>query len=56
MKRPTGQTVGDTKSISQLFELAKLDSQRPDDIGAGMKILEGLLRLPSFQPDGRTKA
>ena len=56
MKRPTGQTVGNMNSLTHLHELARLDAQRPGNIGAGMKILEALLRLPSFKPKGGAKA
>lgn len=56
MKRPTGRTVGNTNSLSQLFELARLDAQQYGHTGAGLKILEALLKLPSFKPEGEAKA
>ena len=56
MKRPTEQTVGNTNSLSHLHELARLDAQRPGNIGAGLKILEMLMNRPGFRPDGGAKA
>jgi len=47
MKRP---------SLNDLFELARLDAQRPGNIGAGLKVLEALLNLPGFRPANGGKA
>ena len=56
MKRPTERTVGNTKRLAHLHELARLDAQRPGNIGAGLKILEALLKLPNFRPRSGAKA
>ncbi|WP_161780323.1 hypothetical protein [Deinococcus sp. RL] len=50
MKRPTGDAVGNVGSLSHLYELARLDAQRPGNIGAGLKVLDALLKLPGFRP------
>lgn len=56
MKRPTVAAVGNTRSLSRLYELACIDAQRPGNNGAGLKVLEALLNLPHFQPRTGTKA
>lgn len=56
MKRPTVAAVGNTRSLSRLYELACLDAQRPGNIGAGLKVLESMLILPRFQPRNGGKA
>ena len=59
MRRP-GQEGGagdeNKGSLAHLHELARLDAQRPGNIGAGLKVLEMLLKLPGFRPDGGAKA
>ncbi|MFC4426971.1 hypothetical protein [Deinococcus navajonensis] len=56
MKRPTVAPVGHSRGLSHLYELACLDAQRPGNIGAGLKVLESMLRLPHFQPRKGGKA
>ncbi|WP_158679933.1 hypothetical protein [Deinococcus sp. NW-56] len=56
MKRPTGDAVGNMGSLSHLYELARLDAQRPGNIGAGLKLLEALLNRPGFRPRNGGKA
>lgn len=59
MSRP-GQEGGaggrDKPSLAYLHELARLDAQLPGNIGAGVKILEALLKLPGFRPTGGGQA
>ncbi|MEF2278785.1 hypothetical protein V3W47_10790 [Deinococcus sp. YIM 134068] len=56
MKRPTGASVGTSQSLAHLYHLAQLDTQRPGNIGAGLKVLEALLTLPHFRPATGGKA
>ncbi|CAM3974922.1 hypothetical protein [Deinococcus marmoris] len=50
MKRPTEDAVGSKQSLAYLYELARLDAQRPGNTGAGRKVLEALMNLPHFRP------
>ena len=56
MKRPTGATVGNINRLAYLFELARLDAQRPGNIGAGMKVLEMMMGRADFRPKNGGKA
>ena len=56
MKRPTGATVGNTDRLAYLFELARLDAQRPGNIGAGIKVMEALMNRADFKPSNGGQA
>lgn len=56
MKRPTGATVGNTDRLAYLFELARLDAQRPGNIGAGIRVMEMLMNRTDFKPSNGGQA
>ncbi len=59
MRRPPiqgGASSERKNSLHRLHELARLDAQRPGNIGAGLKILEALLKVAGFKPKGGSKA
>ncbi|CAM3738225.1 hypothetical protein [Deinococcus frigens] len=42
--------AGAVHSLDHLHELARLDAQRLGNTGAGLKVLEALMKLSSFRP------
>lgn len=56
MKWPTGATVGNTDKLAHLFELARLDAQRPGNIGAGIRVMEMLMNRADFKPSNGGQA
>lgn len=51
MRRPgqEGDTCRNTPGLSRLYELARMDAQRPGNIGAGLKVLDMLMARPGFR-------
>lgn len=44
--------AGDNKkSLAHLYELARLNAQRPGNTGAGLKVIEALMNT-GFKPNG----
>jgi len=43
-------------SLTRLYQLAQLDSQRPSNKGGWLKVLDMLMNHPDFQPPRSGKA
>lgn len=56
MKSPRHDRDGDRQNmirLTHLYHLALLDAERPGNNGAGVKVLEALIKLPPFRPRTR---
>lgn len=50
MPLPSDKEAGcNLHGLAHLFELARLDAQRPGNIGAGLKVLDMLMARPGFR-------
>ena len=60
MTRPLAQDgsarAGAAPILQRIWELARLDAQRPGNIGAGIKVMEMLMSRADFKPSNGGQA
>lgn len=48
--------AGAASSLQRLWELGRLDAERPGNIGAGIKVMEMLMNRADFKPSNGGQA